>query len=91
MENWRDVVEERKRVRWGESLLVMGLKVFAIGAIAVREGREAVARRRRRSAERQEEQIMTVTWQFEFVCLKMMSSREMKVRSNAVGRIIQRN
>lgn len=66
MENWRDVVEERKRVRWGESLLVIvGLKVFAIGAIAVREGREAVARRRRRSAERQEEQIMIAIMQFE--------------------------
>ncbi len=53
-------------------LVVVGLKVFAIGAIAVREGREAVARRRRRSAERQEEQIMIAIWQFECVCLKMM-------------------
>lgn len=74
MENWRDVVEERERMRWAEGLLAMvmvvvGLKVFAIGAIAVREGRETVARRRRRSAERQEEQIMIAIWQFEFVCL----------------------
>ncbi|KAK4083776.1 uncharacterized protein Triagg1_1438 [Trichoderma aggressivum f. europaeum] len=66
-EKWRDVVEERERVRRLLVLVMVGLNVFATEAIAVREGREAVARRRRRSAERQEEQIMIVIWQFE-VC-----------------------
>lgn len=46
-----------ERMRWGEALVVV-LKELAIGAIAVREDRGREERRRKRSAERQEGQIM---------------------------------